>query len=40
MAPNGGLELDKFPKLQAYYNRILELPSVTTTYEKLIAASK
>lgn len=40
VAPNGGLDLSKFPKLQAYYDRILEMPSVKAAYEKLIDASK
>lgn len=35
MAPAGALDLDKFPKLKAYYERILETAAVKAAYARL-----
>ncbi|GJJ09207.1 hypothetical protein Clacol_003429 [Clathrus columnatus] len=38
VAPFGGLEISRFPRLEAYFNRISEFGTVKVAYEKLVAA--
>ncbi|GJJ09235.1 hypothetical protein Clacol_003457 [Clathrus columnatus] len=37
---NGGLDLIKFPRLEAYLNRISEFATVKAAYDKLVAAKQ
>lgn len=37
MAPRGDLDMSQFPKVQAYVERIKELPSVKQAYARLSA---